>query len=201
MLFGPVKVNLFKNFSDILRAFFWWLHLPQVLHEYDIAYHKYKTHSVSGKSHTISQLICEHEEEIFGKPFEAIKVFHTNPSKDYLAWTVKNPRLTVEDLTPSEALQQLESQELDTYPRACYIFEDWFTNKKTQDPRLVEYWTAGWSLLCLQWLLHGMHLQRFSVQSPEHHGHCNQSSAVLAQPGPSHHCTAINCARHLGIVP
>lgn len=45
--------------------------------------------------------------------------------------------------TPSEAYASLLSANLDSYPPALYIFEDQLVGKKSADPKLVEFFTAG----------------------------------------------------------
>ncbi len=98
--------------------------------------------SHSGKSYFLGKLL-KYEEAVFGTPFDSIVLFKTAPSADYLQWVASNERVTIEERTPSEVLEELLSQDKDQYPRALYLFEDYLTSNKTTDPRLVEYWTAA----------------------------------------------------------
>ncbi len=98
--------------------------------------------SHSGKSHYLGQLL-QHEEALFGSPFESIVLFKTVPSQDYLRWVANNDRITIEDRTPSEVLEELVCQDKDQYPRCLYLFEDYLTNSKNTDKNLVTYWTAA----------------------------------------------------------
>lgn len=45
--------------------------------------------------------------------------------------------------TPTEAYNALLAADLESYPPCLYIFEDQLTGKKSADPKLVEFYTAG----------------------------------------------------------
>lgn len=112
-----------------------------------------------GKSRWIGEAL-KFEQELFGVVFDNISIFSTLPSKDYLRWSASNDRITLETRTPGQALQvlycnlrivihfilqrlqELISQDLDTYPNQLFIFEDQLLGNKLADKQLVEYWYA-----------------------------------------------------------